>query len=65
MIHVFIQTDLLATQNNLLRTPSHELRTACFLPLKLSLESKKSKLVSLALTGFNVSIPHVKKNINF
>ncbi|XP_045475917.1 brefeldin A-inhibited guanine nucleotide-exchange protein 3 isoform X1 [Harmonia axyridis] len=45
--------DLLASQNNLLRTPSHELRTSCFLPLKLSLESKKSKLVSFALTGFN------------
>ncbi|KAL3272753.1 hypothetical protein HHI36_014214 [Cryptolaemus montrouzieri] len=45
--------DLLASQNNLLRSPCHELRTACFLPLKLSLESKKSKLVSFALTGFN------------
>ncbi|XP_063904392.1 brefeldin A-inhibited guanine nucleotide-exchange protein 3 isoform X1 [Zophobas morio] len=45
--------DLLCNQNNLLRSPSHELRTSCFVPLKLALESKKSKLVSLALTGFN------------
>ncbi|EFA08546.2 Brefeldin A-inhibited guanine nucleotide-exchange protein 3-like Protein [Tribolium castaneum] len=45
--------DLLCNQNNLLRSPSHELRTACFIPLKLALESKKSKLVSLALTGLN------------
>lgn len=47
--------DLLCSQNNLLRSPSHELRTVCFLPLRLALESKRSKLVSLALTGFNVS----------
>ncbi|CAH1154457.1 unnamed protein product [Phaedon cochleariae] len=46
-------TDLLAAQNNLLRNPSHELRAACFLPLKLALESKRSKLVSLSLTGLN------------
>lgn len=50
-----IVTDLLCSQNNLLRSPSHELRTSCFLPLRLALESKRSKLVSLALTGFNVS----------
>lgn len=48
--------DLLCSQNNLLRTPSHELRTSCFLPLRLSLESKRSKLVSLSLTGLNVSV---------
>lgn len=47
--------DLLCNQNNLMRSPSHELRTVCFLPLKLALESKRSKLVSLALTGLNVS----------
>lgn len=47
--------DLLCNQNNLLRSPSHELRTVCFLPLKLALESKRSKLVSLAVTGLNVS----------
>ncbi|CAG9767239.1 unnamed protein product [Ceutorhynchus assimilis] len=45
--------DLLVSQNNLLRNPSHELRSVCFIPLKLALESKKSKLVSLALTGLN------------
>ncbi|KAJ8951561.1 hypothetical protein NQ318_020436 [Aromia moschata] len=45
--------DLLSAQTNLLRNPSHELRSVCFLPLKLALESKKSKLVSLALTGLN------------
>nr|XP_022917000.1 brefeldin A-inhibited guanine nucleotide-exchange protein 3 [Onthophagus taurus] len=45
--------DLLCSQHNLLRSPSHELRTACFVPLKLSLESKKSKLISLAVTGLN------------
>lgn len=47
--------DLLAAQNNLMRNPSHELRTVCFLPLKLALESKRSKLVQLALSGLNVS----------
>ncbi|CAG9864816.1 unnamed protein product [Phyllotreta striolata] len=45
--------DLLSAQNNLMRSPSHELRSICFRPLKLSLESKKSKLVALSLTGFN------------
>ncbi|XP_076275954.1 brefeldin A-inhibited guanine nucleotide-exchange protein 3 [Rhynchophorus ferrugineus] len=45
--------DLLASQNNLLRSPSYELRSICFVPLKLALESKKSKLVALALTGLN------------
>ncbi|KAJ8927843.1 hypothetical protein NQ314_019645 [Rhamnusium bicolor] len=45
--------DLLSAQHNLLRNPSHELRSVCFLPLKLALESKRSKLVSLALTGLN------------
>ncbi|KAK4874079.1 hypothetical protein RN001_013439 [Aquatica leii] len=45
--------DLLCSQNNLLRNPSHELRTACFLPLKIALDTKRSKLVSLALSGFN------------
>lgn len=47
--------DLLCAQNNFLRNPSHELRSVCFSPLKLALESKKSKLVSLALSGLNVS----------
>ncbi|KAL1497847.1 hypothetical protein ABEB36_008734 [Hypothenemus hampei] len=45
--------DILASQNNLLRTPSYELRAVCFIPLKLALESKRSKIVSLALTGLN------------
>ncbi|XP_050298797.1 brefeldin A-inhibited guanine nucleotide-exchange protein 3 isoform X2 [Anthonomus grandis grandis] len=45
--------DLLASQNNLLRNPSYELRSVCFVALKLALESKRSKLVSLALTGLN------------
>ncbi|XP_060521319.1 brefeldin A-inhibited guanine nucleotide-exchange protein 3 [Cylas formicarius] len=45
--------DLLASQNNLMRNPSYELRSACFVALKLALESKRSKLVSLALGGFN------------
>ncbi|XP_057667053.1 brefeldin A-inhibited guanine nucleotide-exchange protein 3 isoform X2 [Diorhabda carinulata] len=45
--------DLLAAQNNLMRNPSYELRSVCFLPLKLSLESKKSKLVTLSVSGFN------------
>lgn len=48
--------DLLAAQNNFSRNSSHELRSVCFSPLKLALDSKKSKLVSLALTGLNVSI---------
>ncbi|KAI4456589.1 guanyl-nucleotide exchange factor [Holotrichia oblita] len=46
-------SDLLCSQQSLLRSPSHELRSTCFLPLKLSLESKKSKLISLAVTGLN------------
>lgn len=54
-------TDLLCNQNNLLRSPSHELRTACFVSLKQALESKKSKLVSLALTGLNVSFSRCNK----
>ncbi|XP_066139724.1 brefeldin A-inhibited guanine nucleotide-exchange protein 3 isoform X1 [Euwallacea fornicatus] len=45
--------DLLASQNNLLRNPSYELRSICFVPLKLALESKRSKVVALALTGLN------------
>ncbi|CAH0563479.1 unnamed protein product [Brassicogethes aeneus] len=45
--------DLLSAQNNLMRNSSHELRTACFQPLKLALESKRSKLVALSLTGLN------------
>lgn len=52
----FVFPDLLCSQHSLLRSPSHELRTACFTPLRLSLESKRSKLVTLALSGFNVSI---------
>lgn len=52
---MFYFSDLLAAQNNFMRNPSHELRSVCFTPLKLALESKKSKLVSLALTGLNVS----------
>ncbi|KAF5291462.1 hypothetical protein FQR65_LT01774 [Abscondita terminalis] len=45
--------DLLCSQNNLLRNPSYELRAACFSPLKIALDSKRSKLVTLALSGLN------------
>ncbi|KAB0792866.1 hypothetical protein PPYR_14825 [Photinus pyralis] len=45
--------DLLCSQNNLLRNSSHELRTSTFTPLKLALDTKKSKLVTLALSGLN------------
>lgn len=54
----FIIADLLCSQNNLLRNPSHELRSACFLPLRLALETKRSKLLSLALSGLNVRRPY-------
>lgn len=50
--------DLLCSQNNLLRNPSYELRAACFLAFRLALDTRKSKLVPLALTGLNVS-PHI------
>lgn len=46
--------DLLCSQNNLLRNPSYELRAACFLAFQLALDTRKSKIVPLALTGLNV-----------
>lgn len=49
-------SDLLCTQNNLLRNPSYELRAACFSAFRLALDTKRNKLVTLALTGLNVSV---------
>lgn len=47
--------DLLNSQcTGLLRSPSYELRSICFKPLRLALESKRTKLVSLALNGLHV-----------
>ncbi|XP_025836483.1 brefeldin A-inhibited guanine nucleotide-exchange protein 3 isoform X2 [Agrilus planipennis] len=45
--------DLLTSQNNLLRNPSFELRAACFNSFRHAFETKRSKLVTMAITGFN------------
>lgn len=50
--------DLLQNQNSLLREPAHELRAKCFNVFQIALETKKSKFVALALSGFHVKIIH-------
>ncbi|KAK7050061.1 hypothetical protein SK128_003659, partial [Halocaridina rubra] len=44
--------DLLESQAALLRSPPHELRAACLKPLQMSLESRQTKLMSLAVSGY-------------
>ncbi|KAL1122023.1 hypothetical protein AAG570_003429 [Ranatra chinensis] len=45
--------DLLQCQQALIRDPAHELRAKCFTVFQTALETKKSKFVSLALTGLH------------
>ncbi|KAK3879353.1 hypothetical protein Pcinc_016070 [Petrolisthes cinctipes] len=44
--------DTLESQTGLLRSPPHELRSLCLKPLQGALESRQSKLVNLAVSGF-------------
>ena len=47
--------ELLQSQNSLLREPAHELRAKCFNVFQIALETRKSKFVANALSGFHVS----------
>lgn len=55
VITLFSFIDLLQSQQSLLRDPAHELRSKCFGVFQTALETRKSKFVSLALTGLHVS----------
>lgn len=37
------------------RDPSYELRSVCFIALKMALDSKRSNLITLGLNGMHVS----------
>lgn len=53
-------TDKLYRQHGMHRDPSHELRSVCFIALKMALDSKKSNLISLGLNGMHVSNLSIK-----
>lgn len=57
--------DLLQNQNSLLREPAHELRAKCFNVFQIALETKKSKFVSLALSGFHKILRDDRFQSNF
>lgn len=38
------------------RDPQYELRSVCFIALKIALDSKRSNLISLGLNGMHVSV---------
>lgn len=49
-------TDKLYRQHGMHRDPSYELRSVCFIALKMALDSKKSNLITLGLNGMHVSV---------
>lgn len=57
--------DLLQSQSSLLREPAHELRAKCFSVFQIALETKKSKFVSLALSGFHKILRDDRFQSNF
>jgi hypothetical protein len=52
----FDLADKLYRQHGMHRDPSHELRSVCFIALKMALDSKRSNLISLGLNGMHVSL---------
>ncbi|XP_073977523.1 brefeldin A-inhibited guanine nucleotide-exchange protein 3 isoform X1 [Rhodnius prolixus] len=57
--------DLLQSQQSLLRDPAHELRSKCFGVFQTALETRKSKFVSLALTGLHRILRDDRFQTNF
>lgn len=51
---LILYTDKLFRQH-VNRDPPYELRSVCFIALKISLDSKRSNLISLGLNGMHVS----------
>jgi hypothetical protein len=49
-----VNLDKLYRQHGMHRDPSHELRSVCFIALKMALDSKRSNLISLGLNGMHV-----------